>query len=96
MCHNYYYLVECKINNIECAFIMWFDIDDVLDFYDAYDDGVTDEQINDYANEMAMSQFDGLNTVGECLETIKKFNSLMYRRNEPYCEPKCVATFDTL
>lgn len=55
MCHNFYFQYNGRIYNEsktkyrQFVFVLWFDIFDVMEFFDA--DAVTQEDIKEYAKE---------------------------------------------
>lgn len=69
MAHNYYYLCYGRIYNETHAkykkfkFVIWFDIFDVMEFYEK--DSVTNNEIKEYAHELAYNNY---------LANIKNYN----------------------
>lgn len=89
MCHNYYYLQHGRIYNADKTkfrrfkFVLWFDIFDVMEFYEK--DAVSKEDISWYASEIAWSyceayegfikSFDHCQAFFDwCNETINNYN----------------------
>ena len=91
MCHNYYFLVHGRIYNEDKTryrkfkYIEWFDIFDVMEFFEK--DYITQEDVKEYLNNLEVpymysikdyNDTTGLNEFYEyCNETIKNYNKLL-------------------
>ena len=93
MVHNYYYVAYGKILNKDhtrCRkfkFVIWFDIFDVMEYYDK--DRVSKEDIRDYASELVsnnsyllnINDYDDIKHLKEfyeyCRETIEDYNRII-------------------
>ena len=92
MCHNYYYIFYGKIYNKEhtrCRkfkFIEWFDIFDVMEFFEK--DYITKQDAREFAYNIEncylsnIKDFDDIKGLKEfynyCNETIQNYNKLVY------------------
>lgn len=90
MCHNYYFLVHGRIYNEDKTryrkfkYIEWFDIFDVMEFFDI--DRVTKEDVKEYLNNLEncyltdikeYNDIQGLKQLYKyCNETIENYNKL--------------------
>lgn len=93
MVHNYYYVAYGKILNKDhtrCRkfkFVIWFDIFDVMEYYDK--DRVSKEDIREYASTLAyndsyllnINDYDDIKHLKEfyeyCRETIDNYNKII-------------------
>ena len=88
MCHNFYYMVYVRIYSTNLPnhwkgfrFIVWFDINDVCEFYDK--DRVTKKEIAEYKNEWINSADyptdynNTANFLNWCNETIRRYNKML-------------------
>ena len=90
MCHNYYFLVHGRLYNKEKTkyrkfkYVEWFDIFDVMDFFDK--EYVTKEDITEYLNNLEngyithIKNFDDTKNIKDfynyCNETILDYNKI--------------------
>ena len=90
MCHNYYFLIYGRIYNEnktryrKFKYIEWFDIFDVMEFFDK--DFITKEDIKEYLNNIEngyltnIENYDDKNKIEEfykyCNETIENYNKI--------------------
>lgn len=95
MCHNYYYLINGRINNNDRSayrkfkFIVWFDIFDVDEFFN-YDDEhdewldrpVTKDDIEQYVDECICCFTDMINSYDDCDYFYEMCNDSIKRYNE--------------
>lgn len=92
MCHNFYFLVNGHIRNSDDTryrkfrFVVWFELDDVAEFYDLYKVGKAD--VMNYLDECiscnvdTISSYDNVSCFYDfCRESIEHWNELV-RANE--------------
>lgn len=94
MCHNYYYLINGRINNADRSayrkfkFVIWFDIFDVDEFFNHVEDDVwldrpiTDEDILEYVDECICCYTDMIYSYEDCNDFYKMCNDSILRYNE--------------
>ena len=91
MCHNYYFLVHGRIYNEDKTryrkfkYIEWFDIFDIMEFFEK--EYITQEDVKEYLNNLEIhyiyqikdyNDTKGLNEFYEyCNETIDNYNKLI-------------------
>ena len=91
MAHNYYFLIHGKLYNEnktryrKFKYIEWFDIFDIMEFFEK--DYITQEDVKEYLNNLengyllSIKDFDDLESLKEfysyCNETIHNYNKLL-------------------
>jgi hypothetical protein len=94
MCHNYYYLINGRINNADRSaykkfkFVIWFDIFDVDEFFNHVEDDVwlerpiTDDDISAYIDECICCYTDMIYSYENCNDFYEMCNNSIIRYNE--------------
>lgn len=91
MCHNYYFIIYGKIYNEDKTrmrkfkYVEWFDIFDVMEFFEK--DFVTKEDIREYVNNLENGYLYNIKDYNDekglkefydyCNETIKNYNNII-------------------
>ena len=94
VCHNFYYLIHGRLYNEDKTrfrkfkFVEWFDIFDIMEFFDTdyYNEKLIKEYVNNIENSYLLNiqDFDdkkGLNDLyNYCNETIDYYNDMILKR----------------